>query len=121
MYNDQLDKNSIFRKIRSSQRNTMCNVTLGGTPSGRPLVQINLNSDEEFWTGLIPEGEPLQDIFHDGTLLKYHGGREIFVVINGTRHSVPNMQVFWSLGKDLSEVREHAPHDIEFIPLGESL
>jgi len=52
----------------------------------------------------IPVGRELPNIFKEGTVLRCKTCREIFIVMGEKRHSIPSMEAFIHLGKDLDQV-----------------
>lgn len=73
------------------------------------------------WIQMISQEADLPDIFRDGTLLRQTGAQEVFLVRNGTRHSIPSLQKFLQLGRDFSEVKVLSWDDLNLVPLGDSL
>jgi hypothetical protein len=57
----------------------------------------------------------------DGDVIKQNGAQEIFYMMNSTIHSVPNMDVFMKLGKDLDQLINMSPDDMAFMKVGEPL
>jgi hypothetical protein len=70
------------------------------------------------WIQMIPFGNDLPDVFRDDTLVRLSGARECFIVRNGSRHSITNLAVFLTLGRDFSEVKNLDWNDLNMIPLG---
>ena len=98
-----------------------CNVSLSLDHSSelRNRVVADVNDRLEKYVKLIPIGVPMPDIYAEGTLVKLQSQREIFYVKTGKRFSIPNMQAFWSLGKQLIDVTQITDASaLESIPLG---
>jgi hypothetical protein len=55
---------------------------------------------------------------YEGVAVKFSAGREIFLVRDGFRHSIPNMDTFYSLNLTLSRVTVLDYNDLMSIPLG---
>lgn len=70
----------------------------------------------------IPLGKDLPAFYTDGSVLRCKTCREIFMVINETRHSIPSMDVFIKLGKDLSDVIILSDMELyELFPIGDPM
>lgn len=71
-----------------------------------PSQWVHLDESTHHWMNLLsnPMGSDIRDVFAPDTLLRLHSSREIFLLRNRSLHSVPNMQAFGRLGKDLSDV-----------------
>jgi hypothetical protein len=77
--------------------------------------------DENPWIQMISQDADIPEMFEDGTLLRQDGAREVFLVRNGTRHSIPSLQKFMALGRDFSEVKVVSWSDLNQVPLGDSV
>lgn len=59
--------------------------------------------------------------FEDGALVRLSDQREIFVVRNQTRRSIPNWDTFVHEGFNLNRVQALSPDDLNQIPIGPSI
>ena len=88
-----------------------------------PVIHVEEGSDAETWMRYIDQGPDMPDFYVEGAVMKIQGHREIFCFTNGTRRSIPSMQVFAALGKDLSNVISiplTVLKDLEAVPMGPS-
>ena len=60
-------------------------------------------------------------IFPNNTLLKLSRGREIFIVIDGKKRSIPNFDTFIAMKLDLSNVLYISPDEMNGVPTGPSM
>lgn len=77
---------------------------------GQEVIQSSLISHE------------LPDIYRSNVLARYHVSTEIFAMLNGTRRSIANMDVFNAHDWDINHiVVVHDMEDLEVIPVGPTL
>lgn len=77
-----------------------------------------------FWVNFLSEpwDDHLPDIFDDNTLLRLHDEKQVYVVLNQTRHAIPSISVFTSHGYDFENVKVLThKHVLELLPLGDDL
>jgi hypothetical protein len=75
----------------------------------------------------IPRGPPLGErmrqkkSYPNNTLLKLTRGREIFIVIDDIKRSIPNFDTFVAMKLDLSNVINISPDEMNSVPTGPSM
>lgn len=71
----------------------------------------------------FPKGHAFPEFkfYSNGTLVRLHGGREIFIIENGSKRSIPNFDTFIAMKLDLNKVVSLSPDEFDAIPSGESM
>ena len=85
--------------------------------------QLDARVEESFLASLVPHiGPPIPDIYSQGSLLRFVGSRQVFVLLDGQLHAVPSANVFFKRGWDFSSVVIVVnQRDMDVIPMGEPL
>lgn len=98
-------------------------VTPGKTASdASTCLEIIQNISEKWLTSLFSLGPAIPNIFRERALIRFVESKEVFVVLNGEKRSIPNMGVFFQYGSDFSEVQVVVDRgDFNLIPTGPSL
>lgn len=83
---------------------------------------ITQNISDLWLNELFAIGPPLPNIYYHGSLIRLASQREVYVVLQGVKHMIPNVSVFMQYGSDWSQVQVIADiDDFNRIPTGSSL
>lgn len=83
--------------------------------------------EEGFAKTLTPAEKANHDIGHpfpsraDGLTMKAPRKATIYIVLNGKRHNIPNMDTFNALKLKIEDVKIVSEYDLEHIPLGDPI
>jgi len=82
----------------------------------------NVTTIATHWIDFFPIGDPVPDIYSENSLIRFHKAKEVFVVKDGRRHSIPNAGIFFKYGWDFDNVRVVVDEaDMNRIPYGDPM